>query len=87
MSTINDVKTLVLRIYGSQFLQLDDMSWYNQNEVDFEKGYDYAFFRHTYNLSTQEEIVDLLLIAKNVPEIALHNNRVLWLVINHYKLK
>lgn len=86
-SISNSEKQLNVTIYLNQFLDLNDMSWNNQNQLDFDKGYDYAIFRHSYNLSTKEEIIDLILIAKLVPQAAISSDgKVLKLKLNHYKL-
>lgn len=83
----NTIRLLRIRIYNSQFYDLNDLSWNDQNQLDFEEGYDYAFFRHAYDFTTKEEIVDLLFIAKAVPSTHISNDgKILTLEINHYKL-
>ena len=83
----NHEKILAFRLYDSSRLETDDMSWHNGTDVNVDENYDYAIFRHTLDLTTQEEKVELMLIAKNVPESAIHNNKAVWLKINHYKLR
>ncbi len=83
----NTIRLLRARIYTTQFLELDDGSWNDQNQLTFEEGYDYAFFRHAYDFATKEEIIDLLFIAKAVPYTHIsQDGTILTLEINHYKL-
>lgn len=66
----------------------DRFAYYDDNPI--YSGYDYAIFRHAYNLDTQEEIVDLILIAKNVPDanvIEVDGIDTIDIKINHYKLR
>ena len=58
--------------------------WQLNNRQNWRKGQDYAIFRHAYNISTGEEIIDLMFIAKNVQK---EDNTDLVLNINYYKLK
>ena len=83
----NTTRLLRTRIYTTQFLDLNDGSWNDQNQLTFEEGYDYAFFRHAYDFTTKEETIDLLFIAKTVPSTHISNDgKILTLEINHYKL-
>lgn len=83
----NAIRLLRTRIYTTQFLDLNDGSWNDQNQLTFEEGYDYAFFRHAYDFTTKEETIDLLFIAKAVPYTHIsQDGKILTLEINHYKL-
>ena len=62
-------------------------NWSYGPQEDISPFYDYAIFRHAYNLRTGEEIVDLMLICKNVPNTTPPlSSGILTLEINHYKL-
>ena len=58
--------------------------WQLNNRQNWRRGQDYAIFRHAYNISTGEEIIDLMFIAKNVQK---DDNTDLVLKTNYYKLK
>ena len=81
------LKLLKIKIYEKQLYLINDMEFSNSNQQNFEENYDYAFFRHAYNFRTQEEIIELMFIAKKIPYTHISNNNLLTLEINHYKLK
>lgn len=74
---------------------------YDQEQYDIEEntynygtrlnipndGVDIAIFKHSYNIETNEEIVELMFIAKKVTSDKLISQNTLILAINHYKLK
>ena len=51
------------------------------------EGRDVAVFRHSYDLDSGEQNVDLLFIAKKIPYDHIQNTSRVNLEINHYKLK
>ena len=59
------------------------------NDIDLEdyEGRDVAIFRHSYDLDTGEQNVDLMFIARKIPYTHIQNTSRLNLEINHYKLK
>lgn len=79
---------LEIRIYERQYYLINELTWHNANSQDFEVGKDYAFFRHSYNSGMQEEIVELLFIAKKTPLSQLSlDKKSLGIKINYYKMK
>ena len=81
-----DSKVLKVKVFQTQSYYINDSSWHNGNQITFDSGYDYAIFRHSYNQQTQEDIVELMFIAKNVSNDYIDNNELL-ICLNHYKLK
>ena len=58
-------------------------------DIDLEdyEGRDVAIFRHSYDLDTGEQNVDLMFIARKIPYTHIQDTSRLNLEINHYKLK
>ena len=81
------LRSFLIRFYDEQSLNFNTRQWSNAvPEQNITPGYDYAIFRHAYNLATEEEIIDLLFVAKNVPSTSIMSNVNLIIKLNHYKL-
>lgn len=66
---------------------IEDGTWSNGTIVNVpSNNIDIAIFRHSYNIDTNEEIVELMFIVKNVTSDKLVSNTNLILAINHTKL-
>ena len=83
--TINGNKVIKVSLYTRQIRRNSDGEFLDQDQKDFNVGKDYAIFRHSFNLDTNEDIVELMFIAKNVSQDNI-DNRKLILYLNHYKL-
>lgn len=82
-----NLKTLQVRLYNYTQYDRDSNRWTDYLENDIPTERDIAIFRHSYNLVTGEELVELMLIAKNVPSsIISGSGKVLTLKLNHYRL-
>ena len=77
---------LNIRLFSYSRYNVEDNTWSSGSQQTFQAGKDYAFFRHSLNLMTGEENVDLLFIAKKVPSDKITSNN-LNIEINHYKLR
>lgn len=76
---------LNVRLLGERYYYTDDMAFGEYDSVAFEQNKDYAIFRHTFDLSTNQETnVELVMVLKKVQPISL--NTLVQLVINHWKL-
>ena len=66
---------------------IENGTWSNALRVNVPSdNIDIAIFRHSYNIDTGEEIVDLMFIVKKVTSEKLESNTKLTLAINHTKL-
>ena len=83
--TINGKKVIKVSLYTRQIRRNSDGEFLDQDQKDFIEGYDYAIFRHSFNLDTNEQVAELMFIAKKVPQGNI-DNRKLILYLNHYKL-
>lgn len=80
-----DEETMSIRLMEEKYYYTDDMNFGENGDIDFEPNKDYAIFRHTFDILTNEETnVELVMIAKNVQPTQA-NSRV-ELIINHYRL-
>ena len=83
--TLLDENTMRIRLFEKRYYFADTMIFGDDTSVGFEKNKDYAIFRHTFDLTTNQETnVELVMIAKKVQPILL--NQSVDIVINHYKL-
>ena len=83
--TLLDESTMRVRLFEKRYYFADIMKFGDDTSVDFEQNKDYAIFRHTFDLTTNQETnVELVMIAKKVQPILL--NQSVDIVINHYKL-
>lgn len=82
--------------YNNLSISLFDQEQYNIEENTYNYGtrlnipsygVDIAIFKHSYNIETNEEIVELMFIAKKVTIDKLISQNILILAINHYELK
>lgn len=83
-----DEETMEIQLFESTEFTQSSFSFTNGSNISFTDNLDYAFFRHVYNINTGvEESVELLFIAKKVPNSNLSDSKTkLTLRINHYKL-
>ena len=81
------IPSLTITLYGYTRYNASDDEWTDGTQQTIQAGKDLAIFRHAYNTETQEENVDLMLIAKKVKSNNILPSGALLLVINHYKLK
>ena len=66
---------------------IEDGTWSSGSSVNVpSNNIDIAIFRHSYNIDTDEEIVELMFIVKKVTSEKLVSNTNLILAINHTKL-
>ena len=85
--SVDYLKMLEINLYNYTQYDSDTNTWtdYVKNNINANK--DLAIFRHSYNLATGEELVELMFIAKNISQSAIdQNDKTLMLVLNHYKL-
>ena len=76
---------LNVRLISERYYYTDDMNFGEYDSVAFEQNKDYAIFRHTFDLATNQETnVELVMVLKKVQPISL--NTLVQLVINHWKL-
>ena len=83
--TINGNKVIKVSLYTRQIRRNSDGEFVNQLQKDFNDGYDYAIFRHSFNLDTNEQVAELMFIFKNVSQDNIDNYKLI-LYLNHYKL-
>ena len=76
---------LTIRLYRVINYNVETNQWSYSTQFNFVNGNDYAIFRHALDLTTNEEKVDLMFIAKKVQTI-LQTPNFLEIKINHYKL-
>ncbi|MBO7713381.1 MAG: hypothetical protein J6S85_07395 [Methanobrevibacter sp.] len=80
-----DEAYIYLTLLEEKYYYTDDDGFGNYGTQSFEPNKDYAIFRHTFDLETNQETnVDLIFIAKKVQPRAL--NSIVDIVINHWKL-
>lgn len=81
-----DENTLRVRLFEERYYYTDDMNFGYSGTLSFsQEDEDYAIFRHTFDLETNQETnVELVMIAKNVAPSSL--SQFLDIVINHYRL-
>ena len=81
-----DESTLRVRLFEERYYYTDDMNFGYSGILSFgRKTQDYAIFRHTFDLMTNQETnVELVMIAKGVTSPSL--SQFLDIVINHYRL-
>lgn len=87
-SNSGNENTLVIRWLESltcAFASNGTKTWTESLPIRIIQGYDYAVFRHSFDVSTGREIKDLLFIAKNVPSSSISTGDLI-IKINHYKL-
>ena len=79
---------LNISLYARANYYADDNEYNYSLRVNVpSSGQDIAIFKHSYNLETDEEIVELMFIAKKVTSSKLVSNTSLILAVNYYKLK
>ena len=81
---------LLVTLYDETRLEIDEYenkTFTNVGSHSVVHGKDYAIFRHAYDLDSGEETIDLLFIAKNVPNSAIQSGNKIKLCINHWRLK
>ena len=80
-----DETEIHLTLLEEKYYYTNDDGFGNYGTQDFEPNKDYAIFRHTFDLETNQETnVDLIFIAKKVQPRAL--NSIVDIVANHWKL-
>ena len=83
--TLLDENTMRVRLFEKRYYFVDTMTFGDDTDVNFVANKDYAIFRHTFDLTTNQETnVELVMIAKKVQPTLL--NQVVDIIINHYKL-
>ena len=83
--TLLDESTMRIMLFEKRYYFADTMTFGDDTNVDFEQNKDYAIFRHTFDLETNQEInVELVMVAKKVQPSSLSS--ILDIVVNHYKL-
>ena len=80
------LRSIEVSLFEEQNLNFRTRLWEDVAKQNISAGYDYAIFRHAYNLVTDEEIIDLLFVAKNVPSTSITNYQSIIIKLNHYKL-
>lgn len=86
----NNKYVLKVGLYLAQRRRNSDGEFINQPQTGplaFDIGYDYAIFRHSYDLETNAELIELMFIAKKVPSNNIDSNGYLVLYQNHYLLR
>jgi hypothetical protein len=85
--SVDYLKMLEINLYNYTQFDSDTNTWTDYVKNDIQANKDLAIFRHSYNLATGEELVELMFIAKNIPQSAIdQNDKTLILVLNHYRL-
>ena len=79
---------LRITLYQNETYDIYENTYSRSNRLNIPvDGTDIAIFKHSYNLDTNEEIVELMFIAKKITSEKVFNSYTLILAINHYKLK
>lgn len=81
-----DYNHIEIMLYETVSLNASTMIPTSINRIDIPTNTDIAIFKHTYNLETNEEIVELMFIAKNVTSDKLLTAHTLGLAVNYYKV-
>lgn len=82
-----DLKVLKVKLYAYTTYNRETDTWSDYAQINIPEDKDLAIFRHSYNLVTGEELVELMFIAKKVPpSVISENGKTLTLTLNHYKL-
>lgn len=87
---VNNKYVLKVGLYLAQRRRNSDGIFINQPQASplaFDIGYDYAIFRHSFDLETNAELIELMFIAKKVPSDNIDSNGYLVLYQNHYLLR
>ena len=84
---VNNKYVLKVGLYLAQRRRNSDGTFINQLTTQFDIGYDYAIFRHSYDLETNAEQIELMFIVKKVPSENIDSNGYLVLYQNHYLLR
>ena len=84
--TISNNHVLKVSISNFQRYNPNTNEFDNPTPQNIEKDYDYAIFRHSYNLETGDDLVELMFIAKKVPQDNIENGDLI-LYQNHYLLR
>ena len=81
-----DYNHIEIMLYETTSLNASTMIPNNINRINIPTNTDISIFRHTYDLDTNEEIVELMFIAKNVTSDKLLTAHTLRLAVNYYKV-
>ena len=85
--SVDYLKMLEINLYNYTQYDSDTNTWTDYVKNNIQENKDLAIFRHSYNLATGEELVELMFIAKYIPHSAIdQNDKTLILVLNHYRL-